>query len=160
MSTFERISRGWWRLFGNESYLGSRDDDPPGYRLIALLGKCLGKISFNRGTGEGDQDTQYELGLILCNEEPIGSKRGEIRIMVADGVGDAAMKPAIDIRPGEIEFHMPVKGLSGGGGRVSEMWSPDGRYVTVMQGDGNFVTYDTEGPEWTPRWSAWHGRIR
>lgn len=41
----------------------------------------------------------------------------------------------------------------------SFMSSPDGRYQTHMQGDGNFVTYDTAVTPWKPLWSAWHGKI-
>ena len=46
---------------------------------------------------------------------------------------------------------------------VDRMTSLDGRFVTVQQGDGNFVTYDTAlgpvGDASAAVWSAWSGKV-
>lgn len=159
----DRITLPWGYIeYGlNEVSIVSTVEDPPAVRLATEGGKCVGKVSFNAKRG----DTQYEIGLIRVNEEPVGSGRGEMYFGVTDTVGsDDGMKEAILISPDRIEMSKRVIFKSGadvesGGGRVSEMWSQDGRYVTVQQGDGNFVTYDTVGAEWKATWSAWHGRI-
>ena len=59
-----------------------------------------------------------------------------------------------------VKFAAGVIGASGGGNLMA---SPDGRFVTVQQGDGNLVTYDTQiGPVGTIKaaiWSAWDGKL-
>lgn len=51
-----------------------------------------------------------------------------------------------------------------GSTQTDKMVSNNGRFITVQQGDGNFVTYDLRyGPEGDPNaaiWSAWGGKIK
>ena len=86
---------------------------------------------------------------------------GEIELFCrhhVPGTGDdQQFKRVARFRHDGIEFFVPVN-LSG----ADRMTSNNGRFVTVQQGDGNFVTYDTEiAPVGTPAaavWSAWGGK--
>ena len=105
-----------------------------------------------------------------------GGKRGggwKIAVQRAGTEDDENMIPVLDCTEGYIEVFgrkVALRGangdftwLMGTGNQPDRMVDPTGRFVTIQQGDGNFVTYDAQkgpiGSSDAAVWSAWFGKV-
>ena len=113
------------------------DADGRGRREIAYLG-C------------GDGVFGPELSLNVLKKDALSEDINMIRLFRATAAEG-------------IEFTVPVRAPGGIATVTDRMTSINGRFVTIQQGDGNFVTYDRElGPVGDPAaaiWSAWGGKV-
>ncbi len=103
-------------------------------------------ITIDRISGYGDNTTRRELGYIKFGHDDNYPKDVDVAC-----VEISLTKPGVDGDAGEVTvFRMGLKKglevLVGGvpvGAASDRIYSADGRYYTVQQGDGNLVTYDT-----------------
>ena len=126
-----------------------------------------GAISGDRLFGDKDRPSRHEKTLIAFKEDNEFSgeaRRPMIQFQVqrtVDTYKDADMRKALSLTGDYALFHVPVyaPNLSGGGGPAptasDRLISPQGRFVTAMQEDGNLVIYDTATQPWTALW--WTG---
>lgn len=162
---------------GNELTIGSKVDDPPKVRFTAPIdhrkGGGGGALSFNHSRHYGvicPGSDQGEMGLLRVEQAfdvrgTPSNLKGEMSIQLSDGGDqDSAMGKVLDFTLTVVDtVSSAFRQLFGGAASTDRMCSVDGRFTTVQQGDGNFVTYDANlgplSPE-TAIWSAWHGKIR
>lgn len=156
---------GWVGTYDdNEIEIVSTISDPPKVRLAVQAGKPesnLGSLSFNIRRDDGrHEEYGYIMGRLTANKDA-----GAVYVALRPA-GQQDCRSVLYIDPNVAIFGVPVVAPGGGvgGGPVDKMVSNNGRFVTVQQGDGNFVTYDLQlGPEGDPNaavWSAWSGRIQ
>lgn len=157
---------GQLRIQGNEIFIDAKDADAAKFRVGAreVPGQSGGGggYSFDVINRVEEGSPRTEVAVIVGSSNGRG---GEIGISVWDGthpITDFSQKKVMELRHNEIELKVPVK--FSGGITTDRMTSPNKRFVTVQQDDGNFVTYDaTLGPIGSPDaavWSAWGGKIR
>jgi hypothetical protein len=179
MDVIVNTNNGFLGFEGNEESIGSKENDPCKLRLTTPVypdGGGGGVISFNASRNPGvvqDGHNQQEMGFIRVEQSEsvrgqTGNLRGEMNFFLNDGSGqdDASMVRAFAIEcdritkahPGLVQSLRNLLGVSGGFS-PDHMTSPQGRFQTHQQEDGNFVTYDTSTTPWTAVWSAWTGRI-
>lgn len=140
----EETERGQLRLQNDEAIVDSKVADQAGVRVGSRVvpgeNGGGGKISFDLITEAAEQNRRTEAAFIRGGISH--DNKGEISITIWDGtepITDASQKKVMQIRHNEIEFNVPVKGLSGGGSSV--LTSPNGRVALVAQDDGNLVLY-------------------
>ena len=153
-----RDERGEIRADGNELFVEDRvpTGDPVAICLHSI-NETIGKLSIRMRVGGSWKEVGF-----------VGFKRDE------RGRTNPAHRDALEV---EFWTHIPGRGFEdpdyqrmfvirhdgATGAPVDRMTSPDGRFVTVQQGDGNFVTYDAAlGPVGDPNaavWSAWGGKV-
>ena len=182
MNVLADTGNGFLIFDGNEESVGSKENDPCKLRLTTPIypdGGGGGVVSFNASRNPGtiqDGHNQLEMGFLRVEQSESvrgqqGNLRGELNVFLNDGSGegDAAMVRAFalecdritKIHPNLVQSLRNVLGIDGSGpaGSPDHMTSPQGRFQTHQQEDGNFVTYDTSTTPWTAVWSAWTGRI-
>lgn len=159
-TTLHKDDRGHVYAEGNEVFI---EDLVPGGDPVALclhsINETIGKFSIRMRVGGSWKEVGF-----------VGFKRDE------RGRTDPAHRDALEV---EVWTHIPGRGfedpdyrrmfvirhdgVTGIAAPSDRMTSLDGRFVTVQQGDGNFVTYDTAlGPVGNTSaavWSAWSGKV-
>jgi hypothetical protein len=106
-------------------------------------------------------DTRYEKGMFGIRHDddfPKDVQAFEFALYLQDpgGTEDATMRCRWRVTTRGVE----VNGQPLVGSIPAFMQSPDGRWRTQQQSDGNFVTYDMTAPGGPKAvWSAWHGKI-
>lgn len=149
MGTIVNLPAGSFETFGdNELLLKSSKDDPPKFRQESPgPGRSLGCFSFGRNGGER---------VLVEAKLSEDGQSGEFGVWCFD----EARGGTEDNRMGDPILYITSKGINV---KTDRMTSADGRFVTVQQGDGNFVTYDTQrgivGDPKAAIWSAWTGVI-
>ena len=150
--------RGYLLVEGNEFTIGSKIDDPPKIRLTSPYAGG-GYISFNSSQAGQvcDGSRQTEIGLWGVKKADDGSlPKAEAHFFLNDGGGteDRNMRRAFSLMWNKLTQ------ATFGWGSGSAMRSPNGRYLTQQQDDGNLVQYDMIDPA-HPRavWSSWTGPI-
>ena len=154
--------RGYWNEVAIDEKAGAAD--PVKLRMGAWesVGTgYLGAISCDRLEGAVANPVRREKCLIAFKMDPIPTV--EIYVQrTATSTEDRDMVRALRINAQGAEFGVPIRAIATGA--TDRMISPDGRFTTIQQGDGNFVTYDASlAPIGNPAgavWSAWSGRIR
>lgn len=174
---------GYRGFEGNEETVGSKVDDPPKIRLAAPgteHGGAGGVVSFNLipvfgRVAFGGQQIEMCMLRVEQAEDVRGqatNPKGEFNFLCNDGsgTGDRAMKKIFSFTATGVthmspEFAASMRSWLGGGGGAAgdRMVSSSGQFVTVQQGDGNFVTYDlARGALGDPNaavWSSWTGKV-
>src|SRR3990167_10125215 len=130
------------------------------FRIGSWAG-MFGWISGDRLHGDERNPNRSEKVGIKLGEGPGDCGVLEVHLMKPNATDDEDMVKVVTMTPSGIEFHVPVTGLLMG--KTDRMVNRQSeRFVTVQQGDGNFVTYDTaKGPVGEPSaavWSAWGGK--
>jgi hypothetical protein len=84
--------------------------------------------------------------------------KGELNFMLNDGgTQDSNMQKPLAFTWNAVTKQIIPLGSSGG----SQMWSPNRRYLTQQQDDGNLVQYDMLDPNHPKAiWSSWTGFIK
>lgn len=135
---------------------------PRGKYYIGTIG-----MDVLRRDGNGNI-TREEVGFIKLAVDEMVDGDGDpvpmIELFLAPKVGqsqDTDMERVVTIsRKGAI-FRVPTN--ASGKAITDRMISGDSRFVTIQQGDGNFVTYDSSlgpvGDRNAAIWSAWGGKI-
>lgn len=134
---------GTFDSFGdNELLLKSLKDDPSKFRFDAPgPGRWLGALSFNRNG--------KELGLVGMKLSEDG-QRAEFVVFCYD----AARPGTEDDKMGSPVLSVTPAAVPAG---ESAFTSPNGRFRTQYQDDGNVVTYDVSVTPWKPIWSTLTG---
>lgn len=161
----EDTSIGSLSYAGNEERNYSKVDDPPKYRMGSPgPGRSLGALSGNRihPDGSGEQEMTLQQMKQDGRAEGTTSTAGEHVFHVDNGIGgDAGMVEVLTLRHDEIRaFGRLVATRDGGSipsGGGSFFYSPNGRFRTQFQDDGNVVTYDTFVQPWKAIWSTLTG---
>lgn len=182
-ATIVEMGRAWFRYGthagANETCLDAKPGthDPTKHRQgTSDPGNYFGAFS---GDFLGPEDVRYEKVLVglkpdddapqVYSTQPGGSF--EVSCQRPGTTDDRDMVRGLRVTSRYIELfgRRLIEVLEGeprwliGGGQPDRMLSGNGRWMTVQQGDGNFVTYDLSRgaprPE-TAVWSAWTGRIR
>lgn len=134
MSEIASMPAGSLSTFGdNEILLKSTKDDPAKIRMESPgPGRSLGCYSFGRDGKEK---------VLIQGKLSEDGLRGEFGIWLYD-----ESRPGTeDDKMGNPLFYVTPSGLGNPAAPVIDrMTSQDGRFVTVQQGDGNFVTYDLQ----------------
>src|SRR3990167_1183370 len=146
-------------LFGAMSgdFLQERGNDPP---------RRLEKVLVTMGPNDAEAVRHW-----IAEGKPGG--RWKIAVQRAGTEDDENMIPVLDCTEGYIEVFgrkVALRGangdftwLMGTGNQPDRMVDPTGRFVTIQQGDGNFVTYDAQkgpiGSSDAAVWSAWFGKV-
>jgi hypothetical protein len=182
MQMLAENDRGWVALDGNELIVGSKLGDPPKVRLTSPVnadGGGGGVLSFNVSRQEGvvcDGHQQDEIAMVRVEQAEdvrgqVGNHKAELNLLLADGsgVGDV-VKPfacvwnavtrlmpqfAGALRSAVIGGVVPVTPDT----HTAELLSRDGKFLFVLQGDGNEVVYlrSTMQPLWDRlSWEASH----
>ena len=155
---------------GNEIIIDAKDADASKFRVGSrhVPGQSGGGGAFSFDVIERAEEgsPRKEVAVLVGG---FNGQQGEIGICVWNGqepFGDATQIKVMEIRGNEIEFKVPVKGITVAPsvpvpvGPSAELRSPDGRWVTVQQGDGNLVQYEIlPSGAWVARWSIWTGRL-
>lgn len=166
MSTtlLHKDDRGCVYADGNELFIEDTVErgDPVALSFHSI-NETIGKISPRMRVG----GSWKEVGFVNFKRDERGrtdlAHRDALEIEVwthipGRGFEDPDYERAFAIRHDGVVFY---KGSAAG--TVDRMTSANGRFVTVQQDDGNFVTYDTaKGPVGDVRaavWSAWSGKI-
>lgn len=135
-------------------------DNRPSYYIAAISMDVLGHSATDNTP---DQPFRIEIGFIALKLDPDPCIEIYLQTQAAYA-SDADMKCVLRISAKGLELDpkhaggMSARGF-GASGTPDKMVSPDGRFVTQQQNDGNFVTYDTSVTPWKAVWSAWGGRI-
>lgn len=157
---------GWLGTkYDNELEVVSTKPDPGKVRLAVQAGQeesNLGSVSGNIRRADGEHE-EYAYTMFRLTAD----KQAGAFYIATRPRGEQDCREVFYIDNGAAIFRVPVQAPNlghGGGGVTNKMVSSDGRFVTVQQTDGNFVTYSLElGPEGDPNaavWSAWHGHIQ
>lgn len=137
----------------------SKVADPPAYRGGTTTGGGLVKFSGDRIRADGALE---ECVLLQFKEDERfpGSKAGEVTLHLRrpNSDGDQAMALVMTLRHDGIAFHVPAS-VAASSAPPSFMRSLDGRYEIHIQGDGNFVVYDTRVSGWKALWSWMTGKL-
>ena len=145
---------GYLEFDGNELFVCSKPgvDDPPKVRLLSDAG--VGAVSVNKRRFDGAQLEQVLL--IGKAEASLGGGVLDIHLQKDGTADDAGMTRAatLSLANGlEVRGALPVRRLTHEGGQ----------FVTIYQGDGNIVTYATQGSAnettWRAIWSSFGGRV-
>lgn len=140
-------------LHGNELELYATGDDPVAIRLRSPNGG-IGKLSWDAPDGAGGWT---EIGYIFGKRDERGrtdsAHAGKVEFEFwQSGSRDGDGKRLFTVRHDGVVLGSPVQ--------VDRMADPSGRFVTVQQGDGNFVTYDrTKGEVGDERASVWRSGV-
>ena len=120
-------------------------------------GFYLGAIGADLLSGDPTNPTRHEKGFLALKLDPVPT----IEIFLqrrADTTEDRDMIRVVTITASGVEWHVPVKGFSAPTGQAF-LSSPNGKFVTHQQDDGNLVTYEVTPDGWVPVWSSWTGRL-
>lgn len=160
---------GQLRIQGNEVIIDAKDADASKFRVGSrhVPGQSGGGGAYSFDVINTVEEGSYrkEVAILVGG---FNGQQGEIGVCVWNGqepFGDATQIKVMEIRGTEVEFKVPVKLSAGVSGLNAgdRMTSSNGRFVTIQQNDGNFVTYDAQlGPIGSPDaaiWSAWGGKI-
>ena len=167
MSILSETSNGQLRMQGNEIIIDAKDADAAKFRVgsrhVPGQSGGGGAYSFDLIDRAEEGSPRKEVVVLVGG---YNGQQGELGICVWNGqepFGDATQIKVMEIRGNEIEFKVPVKGLTvapSAPASAAELRSSDGRWVTVQQGDGNLVQYEIlANGAWVARWSSWTGRI-
>lgn len=133
---------GWIGTYDdNEIEVVSTISDPPKVRLAVQQGRQesnLGSFSFNLRREDGrHEEFGYVMGRLAPNKQ-----EGALYVALRPA-GQDNCKEVLYIDPKVALFRVPVvaPNLSGGSGKGDKLVSEDGRFVCVMQSDGNLVLY-------------------
>ena len=161
MAILAETSNGQLRIQGNEVIIDAKDDDASKFRVGSRNG---GAYSFDQITEVAEGNRRNEVIVITGGRTQAGG--GELGISIWDGsepISDFGQKKVAEFRHNEIEFKVPIRGLTAG--PSNELRSPNGRFVLAIQDDGNLVVYDTDSdqnpttPWWSAVWSWVTGRL-
>jgi len=158
-------SNGQLRMQGNEIIIDAKDADASKFRVGSrhVPGQSGGGGAFSFDViDRAEEGSPRKEVIVLVGG--FNGQQGELGICVWNGqepFGDATQIKVMEIRGNEIEFKVPVKGLSSmPSGSSDRMISADGKWVTVQQGDGNLVQYQVlPSGAWKATWSSWTGRL-
>ena len=148
---FHEDDYGRYSMYNGERRLDALVDDPVADRM-GSRSRSIGKRSGDHLRPDGTRD-ELILDQLKRDERhwPRDPLVGEIaRHLRAPGQSGADTLIET-VRFDGVTYHVPIIAAAGIVGisstRTDRMTSADGRFVTVQQGDGNFVTYDTaKGP--------------
>ena len=165
----EDNERGQTRVEGNAFCQDSKIQDAAEARVGSPSGPGSGgggKYSFDV-LPNGVSGPRREIASMMAGEGAYGAEWKLVLLKKGGQTTDADQITVIQATAAELEFLVPVKGLTTGTGESHpvRMWAPNGLSFTQQQDDGNFVTYTTTvafsvAPEHVKAvWSAWTGRI-
>lgn len=144
-------------LHGNEVELYDLTGRDPVALRLRSANEGIGKLSFDRPDGRGGWT---EIGYIFGKRD----ERGRSTPQFANAIEYEFWRSGSRDSDAERLFAVRVDGAvfykGGSSASVDRMTSSDGRFVTVQQTDGNFVTYDTRiAPVGEPRAAVWASGI-
>jgi hypothetical protein len=150
------------KVSGNELLVESKRDDPAAVRVGAPdTQRGLGKISFDILGSSRD-----EVVLIQGKQTEDGLRGGEFYLgLKKPGFGttdDAMVDALVATVAGGFHFNLPIyaPNLTEGAALPTVIVSPNGKWRTYMQDDGNLVTYEAMPGNWfCPRWSIFTGPL-
>lgn len=170
MRLLEQLPHGTLRGYLNEIAFDQKDrtfDDPVKLRFGAFApvdGRpnfYIAAISLDVLEGDADNPTRREKGFIALRLDPDPTIEVYLQ-RTAQTTEDADMRCVLRLSSAGLESRVPL--LTPAVQMTDRMQSADGRFVTIMQADGNFVTYDLSlGPLGAPEaaiWSAWGGKLQ
>ena len=148
---------------GNELLVISDNSDPPKVRCRAPAASGVkGTYSFDTQR----QDGRYEeIGWVMGKQDErsrdnpydfTGQVDINVRRYVPGTPDDPQFIKVLECKWDGIHMRVPLIGVGASSGQPDRMTSGNGRFVTVQQDDGNFVTYDrTRGEVGTPAAAVW-----
>lgn len=152
-----------WNNDGNETIQDAKNADAAKFRVgsphVPGQSGGGGAVSFDVIEGSGETARRKEVAVVVGG---FNGQQGEIGICVWNGqepFGDATQIKVMEIRGNEIEFKVPVKGLSASSAAAGRFYHEGGRFVTIYQDDGHVVTYDMHTNPWRAMWSSWSGLL-
>ena len=158
--TLATNSRGTVKVEGNEILTDSKVLDAAAVRVGAPRGLTSGgggKFSYDVLLPNG---TRREIALTTAGEGVNGPEWG-LTILRKDGnTRDEDQIRVIEATAEGIEFRVPISAPNIARRPTGDsITSADGRFTTVIQNDGNLVTYEAIDLTWCPRWSSGTGTI-
>lgn len=124
----------------NEVAIVSEIADPPKLRFgvrDTLVESNLGMLSCNTVRVDGEQDEWATIGARLTNNRSEGAIALCVRPQGREDVIEAVL-----ITPRGVYFNVPLIGATQ---KTDTLYSGNGKYKLVMQGDGNIVAYRADG---------------
>jgi hypothetical protein len=169
--TIAETGEGLVQFLTDELRIITKRLDASGLRLGApedqrALGKLSGDIVRQDNNGVYHHE---ECVLVIFKQtenadgRTLGARGGEIGVFLKKdhtGSHDDAMQAVMTLKATGVDFHVPVRGVSGGGdgGNSPRFFHEGGTAVTIFQADGNIVTYDIRGAaseaDWRPVWAS------
>ena len=150
MTQLARSSYGRVEHEGNELLVISDNSDPPKVRCRAPAASGVkGTYSFDTQRPDGRYE---EIGWVMGKQDEryrsdpydyTGQIDLNVRRYIPGTQDDPQFKKIMEVRWDSVTYHVPIIGAGAVAGQPDRMTSRNGRFVTVQQDDGNFVTYDT-----------------
>lgn len=158
--TLATNARGTIKVEGNELLADSKILDAAAVRVGAPQGVSSGgggKFSFDVLLPDG---TRREIALMTAGEGVNGPEWGLTILKKHGTTRDADQLRVIEGTAERIEFRVPISAPNLDTTVTRDhITSPDGRFSTFIQNDGNLVTYEVIDSTWCPRWSSWSGVV-
>ena len=158
--TLATNSRGTVKVEGNEILTDSKILDAAAVRVGAPRGLSSGgggKFSYDVLLPDG---TRREIALTTAGEGVNGPEWGLTILRKLGNTQDEDQIRVIEATAEGIEFRVPISAPNIARRPTGDsITSADGRFTTVIQNDGNLVTYEAIDLTWCPRWSSWTGVI-
>ena len=149
---------GYLEFDGNELFVCSKPgvDDPPKVRLLSDAG--TGAVSVNKRRFDGVQLEQVLL--IGKAEAALGGGVLDIHLQKDGTADDAGMTRAATL---SLANGLELRGVQPSPASSGRFTHEGGQFVTIYQGDGNAVTYATQGSlheaTWRAVWSSFGGKL-